>query len=1005
MNKESSRKFKQAKVPVSDIIKHYGFQRALIFVALALFFTFLILGYNSLLNRYAKQSILESSELGASITAKEVENYLASAMDVITLSEHKLSSMLKNGDSEEAMLVYLTKETNDVQDTILPDTTGIYGCINDKYFDGSGWDPGPDYVPKERPWYTEAMADKDKIVLINPYFDLYSEQIIITIAKALSTGDNVAAIDVGLGKIQDIVLKNTIPNDYTIKMVISNNGIVVGHSDKDELGKNYLEETDSLGGYILTAIKADDEKSIDIIFKGDSYTICAVPFMNDWYSISVVKSEKVYKPLTMMLLISITCIIVTFVIFTVILIRTGSKTYQTDNLQSILSSSADIYMSLCDLDVINNTVTGIKNVNPAIEKAVNSCDHNMKEIFLGIMEGLPESDTKQAAVDFTDLSTIDERMKNTDTAVVEYLSYGNIWVRARFVVSERTPDGKVSHVLWMLENIDKEKKKREELINRSEKALAASEAKSAFLSNMSHEIRTPINAILGMNEMVLRECEEPNIIGYSNNIRSAGNTLLGLINDILDFSKIEQGKMEILPVDYDLSSMINDLVNMIRPRLDPKGLELILNIDPTIPMHLFGDDVRLKQVITNILTNAAKYTEKGTVTFSVGYEKIDNDENNVILKVSVKDTGIGIKKEDMEKLFSEFERIEEKRNRSIEGTGLGMSITKSILSLMGSALKVESEYGKGSEFSFKLMQGVKNWDSIGNYQEAFEKAARAQIRYHEKFKAPTSHILVIDDTKMNLLVVTSLLKSTEIKIDTATSGDDGIARIKSMKYDIIFLDHMMPKKDGIETLNELKSMGDHLNVKTPIICLTANAISGARDFYLSAGFDDYLTKPIDSEKLEAIIMKYLPPHKIVNDNTSTKMKTSQVEHKLMAVDESLLPEFIFTINELNPIEGIKACGTEKIYMNALVAFAETTKDLIIATRNYIQEGKIDDALINIRTIKASADIIGAHFISNLATEFEKSESTDPDDEILTDLFEDCYELIDHLSPLILKNEV
>ncbi len=1003
MNNENSNKIKQAKIPVSDIIKHYGFRRALIFLALALFFVSLIVGYNSLLNNYARQSILESSELNASITAKEVENYLASAKDVITLSEYKLSTMVKNKDSDELILEYLTNETKDVQDTILPDSTGIYGCIYDKYFDGSGWDPGPDYDPKSRPWYTESLADRDNITLINPYFDLYSEQVIITVAKALSTGDNVAAIDVGLGKIQDIVSDNDVSNSNTIKMVISNNGIVCGHTDKEELGKNYLEETGSLGGYILTALKSSEEnKNMDIIYKGNGYNVCAIPIINGWYSISVVESENVYKPLTVMLLISIISIIATFVIFTIILIRTGRKTYQTDNLQSILSSSADIYMSLCDLDVINNTVTGIKNVNPAIEKAVSSCDHNMKEIFLGIMKGLPESETKQAAIDFTDLSTIDERMKDTDTAVVEYLSYGNIWVRARFVVSERTPDGKVSHVLWMLENIDKEKKKREELINRSEKAVAASEAKSAFLSNMSHEIRTPINAILGMNEMVLRECEEPNIIGYSNNIRSAGNTLLGLINDILDFSKIEQGKMEILPVDYELPSVINDLVNMIRTRLDPKGLHLTLHIDPSMPKHLYGDDVRLKQVITNILTNAAKYTEKGSVTFSISHKKIEGDDKNLILKVAVKDTGIGIRKEDMEKLFSEFERIEEKRNRTIEGTGLGMSITKSILSLMNSSLHVESEYGKGSEFSFELVQGVKKWDPIGDYEETFKNANTSQTVYHEKFKAPDAHILVIDDTKMNLLVVTSLLKSTAINIDTATSGDEGIALMMKKKYDIVFLDHMMPKKDGIETLAEIKAIEDHINRDTPIVCLTANAISGARDFYLSAGFNDYLTKPIDSQRLEEIIMEYLPPYKLIGESSAEN--TTDTNNKQASVNEDLLPEFIFTINELNPLDGIKACGTEKIYLNALIAFAETTDELIASTIKYIRNGDIDNALINVKTIKASADIIGAHWISNLATEYEKSGSRDPDDVLLTDLFEDCDKLIEHLAPLLKAKE-
>ena len=506
--------------------------------------------------------------------------------------------------------------------------------------------------------------------------------------------------------------------------------------------------------------------------------------------------------------------------------------------------------------------------NPAIAKAVKSVNHNMKEVFLGIMSGLPESPTKQAAIDFTDLRTIDERMKDVDTATLEYLSYGNIWVRARLIVSERTKEGNVSHVLWMLENITKEREERESLIDMSERAVAASEAKSAFLSNMSHEIRTPINAVLGMNEMILRECEDDSIISYSQNIKSAGNSLLALINDILDFSKIESGKMEIIPVDYDFVSLLNDLVNMIKMRIEAKGLELILNIDPDIPRSLYGDEVRVKQIITNILTNAAKYTDKGSVTLSVTYDKRLKVNDCLILMVSVKDTGIGIKKEDLPKLFGEFERVDQKRNRNIEGTGLGMSITKNLLSMMGSTLDVESEYGKGSEFSFKIVQTVRKWDPIGDYKVAIKSFSAEKNKYVPKFTASLAHILVVDDTFVNLMVFKGLLTKTEVKIDTADNGRRAIELAQEKKYDIIFLDHMMPDKDGIETLKEIRAKASGPNVDTPAICLTANAVSGAKEFYMEAGFNDYLTKPIDSERLEEMIYHYLPKELIENVDNS-----------------------------------------------------------------------------------------------------------------------------------------
>ena len=404
--------------------------------------------------------------------------------------------------------------------------------------------------------------------------------------------------------------------------------------------------------------------------------------------------------------------------------------------------------------------------------------------------------------------------------------------------------------------------RREKAIAISERAVAANEAKSSFLSNMSHEIRTPINAILGMNEMILRESREASTLTYAHNIKTAGNTLLGIVNDILDFSKIEEGKMSIVPVNYDLLVTLKDLVNMIEIKLDAKNLKLILDFDPNTPKLLFGDEIRIKQIITNMLTNAAKYTEKGSVTFSVSYEKIPSESDSVMLNVSVKDTGIGIKKEDMDKLFSKFDRIEENRNRNIEGTGLGMSITKELLEMMGSSLQVSSIYGAGSEFSFSVKQTVVSWDSLGDFEEARKEIREEVKEYKQKFEAPDANILVVDDNNMNLLVFTRLLKQTKVKIDTAKSGDEGIGMILKKKYDVIFLDHMMPEKDGVQVLKELKEGPVNPNSETPYICLTANAISGARDEYMKAGFDDYLAKPVEPAELEQMLFDHLPKEKI-----------------------------------------------------------------------------------------------------------------------------------------------
>ncbi|MBO4903074.1 MAG: response regulator [Lachnospiraceae bacterium] len=393
------------------------------------------------------------------------------------------------------------------------------------------------------------------------------------------------------------------------------------------------------------------------------------------------------------------------------------------------------------------------------------------------------------------------------------------------------------------------------------RAIAVSEAKSAFLSSMSHEIRTPLNSILGMNEMVLRECDDPKIVGYSENIRSAGDTLLGLINDILDFSKIEAGKIEIIPVDYDLSSVIHDLINFIHLRTNAKGLELKLDIDGSIPKMLNGDEIRIKQVLINILTNAAKYTEKGSVTFKLSCKNTDKAGSRVVIRVSVTDTGIGIKPEDMDKLFAKFERIDEKRNRNIEGTGLGMSITRNLLEMMGSKLEVESVHGQGSTFSFDLEQKVVAWNPIGDYEQSYRDLQKDKEKYKEKLHAPDAKVLVVDDNKVNLTVFRSLVKKTQIQTDTAESGDECLQKTAVTTYDLIFLDHMMPEKNGIETLQELRSQTSNPNQNTPVVCLTADAISGAREQYLSAGFTDYLTKPFYPDQLEDMLIELLPKEK------------------------------------------------------------------------------------------------------------------------------------------------
>lgn len=404
-------------------------------------------------------------------------------------------------------------------------------------------------------------------------------------------------------------------------------------------------------------------------------------------------------------------------------------------------------------------------------------------------------------------------------------------------------------------------------------AIAAGKAKSQFLAQMSHEIRTPINAVLGMNEMILRESQDEDILDYAGNIQAAGRTLLSIINSILDFSKIEDGKMEIIPVKYDVASTINNLVHSISERAKQKSLEFEVLVDEKIPSILLGDDVRLSQVIMNLLTNAVKYTEKGKVTLSIRIGAKDGDF--IYLDVRVKDTGIGIKEEDMGKLFESFERLEEKRNRNIEGTGLGMSIVTKLLGMMDSELKVSSVYGKGSEFSFRIRQSIIDPQPIGDYSLRLEKSKQMTENLTHVY-APKASVLVVDDNDMNRKVIRNLLKINGIVPDQAASGLEAMDKIASRFYDIVFLDHMMPHMDGIETLKLLREK-NMIPQGMTVIALTANAVVGARETYLEAGFDDYLSKPVEVEKLEEKIAKYLPQEYVTWKSKEVEQDTVQEE--------------------------------------------------------------------------------------------------------------------------------
>ena len=521
-------------------------------------------------------------------------------------------------------------------------------------------------------------------------------------------------------------------------------------------------------------------------------------------------------------------------------------------------------------------------------------------------------------------------------------------------------------------NAEERAKESDELRMAKLVAENASRQKSTFLANMSHEIRTPINAIMGMNEMVLRECENDNIRIYSENIQSASRLLLSLVNDVLDFSKIESGKMEIVCDNYYLDVMIHDVVNLIRGKAEQKNLEFYVEVQKEIPNQLFGDELRNRQIIGNLLNNAVKYTQEGSVSLKITYdtsEPEDGEQNRIELLIQVSDTGIGIRQEDMGKLFGNFERLDLEKNRNIEGTGLGLAITKKLAEAMGGSVEVTSEYGRGSTFSVRLPQKVVDSTPIGEFEMEAVAETDTQGVYMEKFHAPEARILVVDDNNMNLMVVKGLLKKTKVQIVTCNNGRECLERMQKEHFHIILLDHMMPGMDGMEVIKRTRTLENNMCTSTPIIALTANALKGMKEMYLEAGFTDYLSKPVDGEKLEQMVRKYLPeelvhtPEEEVQACSGTSTSNPIVETATEENDTPLIDQNTAMVY----------CGNdEELYREILDCYCLEKEENQEKMKKCLEDNNLADYRILIHALKSTSLNIGCKSLYNMALELEKA---------------------------------
>ena len=802
----------------------------------------------ALLVAYTTRLMYESSskhinEIGndkaAAITA-ELENYLETARSVLWVAADTVDHMVAKGATNEEIVEYITRESTNTASQFDESYTGLYGYINGKYVDGVGWVPPEDYDPTVRDWYKESVAAGGQPIVVNPYVDAQTGNVIISVCKALTDTNNVLGLDLTLNDVQETVEGIQIDgNGYGF--VLNYDGTVVAHHDSTEKGKNYSEDPDKKE--IYEKVMSTDKGNFEMMIDGKKCTVFVDDVHDQWHLAIVVEKSALMKNTWNVLIVSVFIGLFVFALISIFYI------------------------------------IGYRH-----ERKVNA---RMEE------------------------------MKATE-----------------------------------------QKREYEAKILQLEKAAAdtANKAKSDFLADMSHEIRTPINAVLGMNEMILRESKDEQILEYSSNIKSAGNTLLSIINNILDFSKIEDGKMTLVPVEFDSSELITNLVNTISERARAKGLEFITDIDESVPSRLYGDDVRISQIVMNLLTNAVKYTESGSVTLRVRNNGIT--DGNAKLRFEVEDTGIGIKDEDLGKLFESFKRIEEKRNRHIEGTGLGISIVCKLLAMMDSKLHVESQYAIGSTFGFDLKLRVIDPEPVGKYDEKRKSVLSTEGETH--IYAPKAKILVTDDNGMNLKVAINFMKIFGITPVTCSSGKETIDLMRTGKFDIVFLDHMMPVMDGMETLKVLKD--ENLLNGTVVIALTANAVVGAETQYLNAGFDGYLSKPVTVNDIEKTLKKFLPADVIESGaSDASGSKTSKLSmDKLRTLGLNVDAALVYT------------CNDEDFYMELLSDYAKSASDKCHDLSSYLENGDLKNYEILVHSLKSASKTVGADDVSEQAKALEEA---------------------------------
>ena len=819
-----------------------------------------------------QRKLAKNAEYTLNATHQSILNDFKEAKTALFFVSEHLEHMIAAGHDSDEIREYLLSVDTMTRETSEKNYMRFYTLVeayNNDFITGDIEPPGDDYIPQERPWHRTAQDNPHDVGMTDAYIDSHTGRLNVTFTDNIydGSGERLAVVCVDL--IIDSIIHDVLYT-YIIEgsrgMIIDSDFTVLAHENPDFVGRSILELSESVSDVTAELIRAGDVRGLPIVaYDGIPSIAYFKGIDNGWFLGVVTTEEAYYKELVEMrwfliLLGAAMALILSVVIMRVALSK-GKADEQAELMRQKLGEADERTRTMVDFaPFCTNYWYDINNPR------LIDCNLEAARLF--------EVASKDEYLErFGELSPEFQPCgRRSSELAAEYVKQAFEEGYLRFEWSHQKANGepipteitlvrtkqKDEYVVIGYTRDLREFRKMLDEMRKSEIAIKANNAKSEFIALMSHEMRTPMNAILGITEIQLqREGISPQTEEAWYRVYNSGYTLLNIINDVLDLSRIESGKLTVSPVKYDILNLINDTVNLNIIRLGSKQIEFEIEIEPTIPLELYGDELRIKQIMNNLLSNAFKYTEKGKVVLSVSSEQ-GKDVSVVVLVFKVSDTGIGMTPQQLDSLFEAYSRFNP--SRTTEGTGLGMSITQQVLNIMSGEIHVESNLGAGSIFTVRVPQvrvseeilGEEEADNLKNFRSS--KSSRIKRITVAREPMPYGKVLIVDDVDTNVYVAQGLLAPYRLKIDTASSGFEAIEKVeKNREYDIIFMDHMMPKMDGVEAVRHIRKMG----FKNSIVALTANAVAGQAEMFMRNGFDDFISKPIDIRQLNTVLNKLI----------------------------------------------------------------------------------------------------------------------------------------------------